>query len=77
MIIFWATRDTVVPPVCTRSIASKCAGIGGNVARVQLAGDKTHFETPGASQPLYLRWVADRLAGKPAPDGCAAEQVQN
>ena len=46
--------------------------LGGNVARMQLAGEKTHFATPGASQPLYLPWIADRLAGKPAPDGCAA-----
>lgn len=77
VIIFWGDKDTVVPPVMHKIYREQMCRIGGNVARVQLAGDKTHFETPGASQPLYLRWVADRLAGKPAPDGCAAEQVQN
>ena len=48
--------------------------LGGNVARVKLAGDVTHFGTPGASEPLYLPWIKDRFDGKPAPDGCSAAE---
>lgn len=77
VIIYWGTKDTVVPPVMHKIYREEMCKIGGNVARVQLGGDKTHFGTPAASQPLYLPWISDRLAGKPAPDGCAAEQVQN
>lgn len=47
----------------------KCK-MGGNIARVQLPGEQDHFSTPAASEPLYLPWIADRFAGKPAPDGC-------
>lgn len=76
IIIYWGTRDTVVPPVMHKLYREHMCKLGGNVARVQLAGNLTHFATPAASQPLYLPWIADRLAGTPTPDGCAAEQVQ-
>jgi pimeloyl-ACP methyl ester carboxylesterase len=76
VIIFWGTKDTVAPPIMHKLYREHMCKLGGNIARVQLAGELTHFATPGASQPLYLPWIADRLAGKPAPDGCAAEQVQ-
>lgn len=76
VIIFWGTKDTVVPPIMHKIYRERMCKLGGNVARVQLAGELTHFATPGASEPLYVPWIADRLAGKPAPDGCAAEQVQ-
>lgn len=77
VIIYWGTKDTVVPPIMHKIYRDAMCKLGGNVARVQLAGQLTHFATPAASQPLYLPWVADRLAGKPAPDGCTAEQIQN
>jgi pimeloyl-ACP methyl ester carboxylesterase len=76
VIIFWGTKDTVVPPIMHKAYREQMCKLGGNVARVQLAGELTHFATPGASQPLYLPWIADRIAGKSAPDGCVAEQVQ-
>lgn len=76
VIIFWGTRDVVVPPAMHKLYRERMCQMGGNVARVQLKGELTHFATPAASQPLYLPWIADRLAGTPAPDGCAAEQVQ-
>jgi pimeloyl-ACP methyl ester carboxylesterase len=76
IIIYWGTRDTVAPPIMHKLYREHMCKLGGNVARVQLAGELTHFATPGASEPLYLPWIADRLAGKPAPDGCAADQVQ-
>jgi hypothetical protein len=45
-------------------------GMGGNVTRVQLPGEQTHFSTPGAAQAMYVQWIADRFAGKDTPDGC-------
>jgi hypothetical protein len=48
-----------------------CA-MGANVARVQLPGSQTHYTTPPVAEPLYVPWVEDRFAGKPAQDGCAA-----
>jgi pimeloyl-ACP methyl ester carboxylesterase len=77
VIIYWGTKDIVAPPIMHKIYREEMCKMGGNVARVQLAGEKTHFATPGASQPLYLPWIADRLAGKPAPNGCLAEQIQN
>jgi hypothetical protein len=46
-----------------------CA-IGGNVERIQLPGEQTHFSTPGVSALMYLAWVKDRVAGKPVKNAC-------
>ena len=72
MIIYWGTHDTVVPPVMGELYRKQMCGLGGNIARVQLAGEQTHFSTPGAAAALYVPWIEDRLAGKPAEDGCAS-----
>ena len=72
VIIYWGTHDTVVPPVMGQLYREQMCKMGANITRVQLAGEQTHFSTPGASQPLYLPWIADRFAGKPLPNGCAA-----
>lgn len=53
------------------------AGLQVHIRDELLAGNLTNFATPAASQPLYLPWIADRLAGKPAADGGAAEDVQS
>ena len=37
-----------------------------------LPGEQNHFTTPAASQPLYVPWVEDLFAGKPAANGCPA-----
>lgn len=29
-----------------------------------------HFSTPGAAEPFYVPWIADRFAGKPVANGC-------
>ena len=73
VVVYWGTKDTVVPPVMGELYRDQMCKMGGNVARVQLAGEITHFGTPAASQPLYLPWIADRFAGKSAADGCAAQ----
>lgn len=71
MIIFWGSKDTVVPPVMGKLYRERMCALGGNVARVKLPGEQTHFSTPGASEPLYLPWIKDRFEGKPAPNGCS------
>lgn len=70
VIIYWGTNDTVVPPVMGKLYRDQMCGLGGNVARVQLPGEQTHFSTPGAAKSMYVPWIADRFAGKQAGDGC-------
>jgi pimeloyl-ACP methyl ester carboxylesterase len=71
VVVYWGTKDTVVPPVMGELYREQMCKMGANVARVQLAGEITHFGTPAAAQPLYLPWVKDRFAGKPTEDGCS------
>ncbi|MGB6970259.1 MAG: lipase family protein [Methyloceanibacter sp.] len=72
VIIYWGTHDTVVPPVMGELYREQMCKKGANVARVQLAGEQTHFSTPAASQPLYVPWIKDRFAGKKLENGCSA-----
>lgn len=71
VIIYWGTKDTVVPPVMGELYRKQMCGMGANVARVRLPGEQTHFSTPNAAKPFYVQWISDRFAGKPLPDGCA------
>ncbi|MET0279247.1 MAG: alpha/beta fold hydrolase, partial [Pseudorhodoplanes sp.] len=70
VIIYWGTKDTVVPPAMGQLYREQMCGMGGNVSRVQLPGEQTHFSTPGAAKSMYVDWIADRFAGKQAADGC-------
>jgi len=71
VIVFWGTKDTVVPPIMGELYRKQMCKLGGNVTRVQLPGEQDHFSTPAAAEPIYLPWVANRFAGEPATDGCA------
>ena len=73
VIIFFGTKDTAVPPIMGKLYRERMCKQGSNVARVQLEGEQSHFTTPPVSQPLYVPWVVDRFAGKPAADGCIEE----
>ena len=75
VLVLWGNQDTAMPPVMGDYYRKNVCQIGGNVARVQLPGNQTHFSTPGAAIPFYMPWIKDRLAGKPAADGCSAENV--
>jgi pimeloyl-ACP methyl ester carboxylesterase len=74
VIIFWGTKDVVAPPVMHQLYQQQMCKLGGNVERNQLAGEQTHFTTPGASAPLYVPWVKDRFDGKPVASGCPKGQ---
>lgn len=75
VLILYGNKDTTLPPEMGEFYRKQICAIGGNVARIQLPGDQNHFTTPAASIPFYLPWIRDRLAGKPAVDGCSAENV--
>jgi pimeloyl-ACP methyl ester carboxylesterase len=70
VIIYWGTKDTVMPPAMGKLYQDQMCGLGGNVARVKLSGEQTHFTTPQSAEPLYVAWINDRLKGVAAPDGC-------
>jgi pimeloyl-ACP methyl ester carboxylesterase len=72
VVIYWGTKDTVVPPVMGKMYQDQMCKLAGNVERVQLAGEQTHFSTPGAAEPLYLTWVKERVAGRPLANSCPA-----
>lgn len=75
VLILYGNKDVTLPPVMGEYYRKQVCAIGGNVARVQLPGDQNHFTTPTVSIPFYMPWIKDRMAGKPAIDGCAAENV--
>lgn len=75
VLILYGNKDTTLPPIMGEYYRKQVCALGGNVARVQLPGDQNHFTTPVVSVPFYLPWIKDRLSGKPAIDGCTAENV--
>ncbi|MGI9142865.1 MAG: lipase family protein [Fluviibacter sp.] len=75
LLILYGNKDTTLPPVMGEYYRKKVCALGGNVARVQLPGDQNHFTTPPVSVPFYLSWIKDQISGKPAADGCTAENV--
>ena len=73
VMIYYGNNDTTLPPIQHELYRKNmCAIAGANVGRMQLPGNQDHFSTPGLSEQYYLPWIADRFAGKSAPDGCAS-----
>ncbi len=70
VVIYWGTKDTAVPPIMHELYQKQMCALGGNIERIQLPGEQTHFSTPGVSAPMYFEWVKDRIAGKPTLNGC-------
>ena len=70
VVIYWGTKDTAVPPIMHQLYQKQMCAMGGNIERIQLPGEQTHFSTPGVSAPMYLTWVKDRVAGKPLANAC-------
>jgi pimeloyl-ACP methyl ester carboxylesterase len=71
VVIYWGTKDVTNPPVMGKLYRDQMCKLGGNVMRVQLAGEQDHYTTPPMAQPLYVPWVKDRFEGKLLADGCA------
>ena len=70
VVVYWGTHDTVIPPLMGKLYREQMCALGGNVTRIQLPGEQTHFSTPAASEPLYVAWIKERFDGKPVGDGC-------
>jgi len=68
--IYFGTKDTAVPPMMHKLYQDQACKLGGNIGRMQLPGEQSHFTTPGSSKPFYLAWVKDRVAGKPLANAC-------
>ncbi|WP_071466821.1 lipase family protein [Polynucleobacter asymbioticus] len=68
--IYFGSKDTTVPPIMHKIYQEQVCKLGGNVGRMQLPGEQTHFTTPGVSKPFYLSWIKDRVAGKPLANAC-------
>jgi hypothetical protein len=68
--IYFGTKDTAVPPIMHKLYQEQVCKLGGNVGRMQLPGEQSHFTTQGSSKPFYLTWVKDRMAGKPLANAC-------
>jgi len=71
VVIYWGNKDVTNPPIMGKLYQEQMCKLGGNVNRIELLGDQSHFTTPGASKQFYLPWIKDRLAGKPASNNCA------
>jgi len=70
VVIYWGTKDTAVPPIMHELYQKQMCALGGNIERIQLPGEQTHYSTPGLSAPMYLTWVKDRVTGKPLANAC-------
>lgn len=70
VVIYWGNKDVTNPPIMGKLYQEQMCKLGGNVNRVQLPGDQSHFTTPGASKQFYISWIKDRLAGKIASNNC-------
>lgn len=70
--IYFGSKDTTVPPLMHKLYQEQACKLGGNVGRMQLPGEQSHFTTPGSSKSFYISWIKDRVAGKPLANGCPA-----
>lgn len=74
VIIFYGTKDVVVPPAMGAAYRAQMCKLGGDVTRVQLPGEQDHFSTPVSAQPLFVAWLKDRFDGVSAVNGCHATE---
>lgn len=70
--IYFGTADTVIPPLMHQAYQDQMCKLGGNVGRMQLPGDQTHFSTPPVAKQFYLPWIKDRVNGVPLANACPA-----
>jgi pimeloyl-ACP methyl ester carboxylesterase len=70
VIIYYGTKDTAVPIIMGKLYQEQMCAKGAQVERVQLPGEQSHFTTPGVAEPMFVSWIADRLADKPVQNPC-------
>lgn len=70
VMIYFGDKDTVIPPMMHKLYQEQMCKLGGNVGRMQLPGEQSHFTTPPVAKQFYLPWIKDRVAGKPLANAC-------
>ncbi|SNT39180.1 Secretory lipase [Rhodococcoides kyotonense] len=66
ILALYGGSDDIVLPAWTEVALGRACGFGDSVLRVRLEG-QGHTITPGS---FLQTWIADRFAGRPAPDNC-------
>jgi hypothetical protein len=61
--------DTVIDPFATADYVTRACGFKQPIQSNVYAG-QTHQTIPYVAETDYLSWIADRFAGKPAPNNC-------
>lgn len=69
ILLIQGTADSVVVPARTEKLRTILCALGEPVAQVIVPGG-THDTSPGLAKPQIGAWLADRLAGAPAPTSC-------
>lgn len=67
--IYHGSADTVVPPYMGPALFSDWCARGADVEFTQLPAQE-HLSGNVTGTPAAIEWMAERLAGEPAPSGC-------
>ncbi len=70
VVIYYGTKDIVVPPEMGKLYQEQMCKLGGQIERVQLPGEQSHFTTPGSAEPYFIEWIANRFNDKPIQNPC-------
>lgn len=70
VVIYFGTKDIVVPPEMGKLYQEQMCQLGGQIERVQLPGEQSHFSTPGSAAPFFIEWIASRFNNEPIQNPC-------
>jgi alpha-beta hydrolase superfamily lysophospholipase len=71
ILVMQGTADTVINPNATAQYVARVCAFHQRVQYTTYL-NQTHQTIPSAAQSQYLRWIADRFAGRQAPANCPA-----
>jgi alpha-beta hydrolase superfamily lysophospholipase len=69
ILVMQGTADTVINPNATAQYIARACAFHERVQYTTYP-NQTHQTIPSAAQSQYLRWIADRFAGRRAPSNC-------
>ena len=72
VLVYHGSTDEILPFSQVRALYQSYCGRGVRTQLVSPPGE--HLETGAALSPVAVAWLADRFAGKPAPDTCRTER---
>jgi len=70
ILVMQGTADTVVNPHGTTDFVKRECQFGTEPVQYSEYQGATHQSIPVVAQNEYVKWIADRFAGKPAPSNC-------